>query len=57
MEINIITSALFDADKILSRISVNGDDVFALVNARKLMKLAFDELTKPPEEEKAEGDS
>lgn len=52
-----VINILVQVDNTLSRISVNGDDVFALADARKLMKLAFDELTKPPEEEKTEGES
>ncbi len=52
-----VINILVQVDNTLSRISVNGDDVFALADARKLMKLAFDELNKPPEEEKTEGES
>ena len=48
---------LIEVDKLLDRLAVKGDDVFVLSDARKLMKLAFDELTKPPEDEKTEGES
>lgn len=57
MDKKAIASILLEADKMLDKISVKGDDVFALVNARKLMMVAFDELNKPPEEDKTEGDS
>lgn len=35
---------LIEVDKLLDRISVKGEDVFSLSDARKLMKLAFDKL-------------
>lgn len=54
---NNAISILIEVDKLLDRLAVKGEDVFVLSDARKLMKLAFDELTKPPEEEKTEGDS
>ena len=52
-----VINILVQVDNTLSRISVKGDDVFELASARQLMKLAFDELNKPPEEEKTEVDS
>ena len=54
---NNAISILIEIDKLLDRLSVKGEDVFVLSDARKLMKLAFDELNKPPEEEKTEGES
>lgn len=39
-----IISLLFDADKELNTVSVSGDDVFRMRNARTLMKTAFDLL-------------
>lgn len=51
-----VISVLVQVDNILDRISVKGGDVFELASARQLMKLAFDELTKPPEDEKTEGE-
>lgn len=46
-----IIKCLIKADKLLSEISAKGEDVFLMAEARKLMKLAFDELTKPKETE------
>ena len=45
-----ITNLLMQADGILDEISVRGNDVFRLSDARKLLKLAYDELTKPQSE-------
>ena len=49
-----IFNALLNADKLLSDISVKGNDAYALVEARRLLKTVFDELNQPPEKEKTE---
>ena len=41
---NNSTSILIEVDKLLDRVSVRGEDVFVLSDARKLLKLVFDEL-------------
>lgn len=52
---NGVISILIEVDRILSSVSVKSDDVFALADARKLMKMAFDELNKSSKEETEEG--
>jgi hypothetical protein len=46
-----VFNALINADKLLSGISVKGNDAYALVEARRLLKIVFDENNKPPEKE------
>lgn len=47
-----IASLLAKADAQLEQIAVKGSDAYLMVNARTLLKAAFDALNKPPEEEK-----
>lgn len=47
---NTALQLLIEADKTLERISVKGDDVFAMANVRSLLKAAYDAMRK---EEKA----
>ena len=56
MNIDSINQFLAKADSCLSRISVKGDDVFTLAEARKWMKLAFDGLNSEQHEEGANDD-
>lgn len=53
-----IFNALINADKLLDTISVKGKDAYALVEARRLLKMVFDEINSPPPEaeKQAEGD-
>lgn len=46
-----LVSLLAKADAQLEQVSVKGNDAFYLVNARSLLKAAFDMLNKPKEEE------
>ncbi|MBP5460708.1 MAG: hypothetical protein J6Y20_01085 [Lachnospiraceae bacterium] len=46
---NTVIQLLIKADNALASISVKGDDAFALVDARRLLKAAFDELRKEDE--------
>lgn len=52
-----ILSLLAKADAHLEQIAVKGADAYLMVNARSLLKAAFDALNKPPEEEKGEQDN
>lgn len=49
-----VLTLLIKADNLLDNISVKGNDVYLLSDARKLMKEAFDKLVNPPEDEKGE---
>lgn len=49
-----ILNLLAKADSQLEQIAVKGADAYLMVNARTLLKAAFDALNKPPEEEKEE---
>ena len=51
-----ILNLLAKADSQLEQIAVKGSDAYLMVNARTLLKAAFDALNKPPEEEKGEQD-
>lgn len=51
-----IFNALLNADHLLESISVKGNDAYSLVEARRLLKVVFDELNKPPESEEAKGE-
>lgn len=53
---NQILELLVRADKQLEQIAVKGVDTYLMVNARTLLKTAYDALNKPPEEEKGEQD-
>ena len=46
-----VIDALIKADNLLNNLAVSGQNVFLLAEARKQMKFAFDELTKPKESE------
>ena len=46
-----IASLLAKADALLEQIAVKGNDAFLLVNARSILKTAYDMLTTPKEEE------
>ena len=49
-----VYNALLNADKLLDTISVSGSDAYALVEARRLMKAAFDELAASQEVKEGE---
>lgn len=46
-----IINLLAKADAQLEQIAVKGSDAYLMVNARTLLKAAFDALSKPPEAE------
>ena len=46
-----ILGLLSKADAQLEQIAVRGNDAFLMVNARSLLRAAFDALNKPKEEE------
>lgn len=50
-----VVNLMVQADNLLDKISVNGNDVFALSDARKLLKAAYDELVRKPEEKGKDG--
>ena len=43
---NSVLQLMADADRQLESVSVRGTDVFAMANARKLLKAAYDSLMK-----------
>lgn len=45
-----VISIIASADSRLAQINVKGDDVFALSDARKWLKAAFDEINKSDDE-------
>ena len=47
MNSNELTALLARADSLLERVSVSGEGVFALAEARRVLKQAFDLLNKP----------
>ena len=51
-----IASLLAKADAQLEQIAVKGSDAYLMVNARTLLKAAFDALNKPPEEKGEQDD-
>lgn len=56
MSVDSINQSLRNADQCLARISVHGDDVFALAEARKWLKLAFDKLNSDSSEKDGDDD-
>lgn len=46
-----IMNLLAKADAQLEQIAVKGSDAYLMVNARTLLKAAYDALNKPPESE------
>ena len=52
-----ILNLLAKADAQLEQIAVRGTDTYLMVNARSLLKAAYDALNNPPEAEKEEGNN
>lgn len=46
-----IYNALTRADELLNGISVKGNDVYLLVEARQMLKIVFDEINVPKEKQ------
>lgn len=51
---NTALKLMIEADKTLERISVKADDVYAMANARSLLKAAYDAIRKEAEHESAD---
>lgn len=45
-----IAKTLYDADVLLARVTVRGDDAIALVNARQRLRVAYDALKQQMDE-------
>ena len=52
---NGIITALVKADELLGSVAVSGDGVFAMADARKLLKAAYDEIVREEEVVKEDG--
>lgn len=51
-----IMKTLYDADVLLSKVTVRGDDAIALVNARQRLRTAYDALRQQMNKPEVESD-